>query len=103
LKQKKILFEQHIDYHPVKFERKVEVFERIMKWTKDPISFVRGYFFDINFEDITREDISEWICWGFFGTDCPEKLENERDKMLLKYMIDKMSEMCDRKFPDRIS
>jgi pimeloyl-ACP methyl ester carboxylesterase len=103
IETKKILFEQHIDYHPVKFERKVEVFERIMKWTKDPISFVRGYFFDINFEDITREDISEWICWGFFGTDCPEKLENERDKMFLTHMIDKMREMCDRKFPDRIS
>ena len=102
IETKKILFERHID-HPVKFERRVEVFRRIMKWTKDPIALVRGCFFNINFEDITHQDISEWMCWGLYGTDCPEKLENERDKMLLTYAIDKMSEMCgNRKFPNRV-
>ena len=93
---KKISFEQHIT-HPVSLERKLQVFDRILRWTKDPEKFVRGFFFDIKIEDITYEDIAEWLCWAFFDKEHPDK----DDKLILNYMIDKISQLCNRQFPHR--
>lgn len=99
IETKKILFEQHIA-HPVILERKIKVFQNIIKYTKDPIAFVRGWFYNIDFENITYEDVSEWLSWGFFENKYPDTLENA-DKLFLTYMVDNIGKLCNRKFPKR--
>lgn len=97
---KKQMFEQHIT-HPVGLERKKQVFQQIMKHTKDPISFVRGWFYNIDFENITYEDISEWLSWAFFENKYPDTLENE-DRLFLTHMVDNIGKLCNKRFPKRI-
>lgn len=100
IETKKITFAHHIT-HPVSMERKIQVFDRIIRWTKDPDKFVRALFFDMKIEDITYEDIAEWLCWAFFEKDCPDKLDND-DKLFLNYMIGKIIQICgNRQFPSR--
>lgn len=98
IETKKILFEQHFS-HPVTSERKIKVFQQILKYTKDPIAFVRGWFHNIELEKITREDISCWLSWGFFES----QYQTDTDNKFLYYMVDSISHLCETNFPNRVN
>ncbi len=48
-------------------DKREELFDRIMSAEQhDPISFIRGWFFDADLETISRYDTLDFLCWSVF-------------------------------------
>jgi len=62
-----------------------QMMENIMSG-EGPIAFIRGWFFDEKFEDITRYDICDWITWSMFEGRKQEHLVEEEIRQLQRYL-----------------
>mmetsp|Transcript_53213 Transcript_53213/g.128905 ORF Transcript_53213/g.128905 Transcript_53213/m.128905 type:complete len:228 (-) Transcript_53213:83-766(-) len=62
--------------------------------------FARGWFFDVEFEKITREDCDRWLAWGMWGLTL-EQLTDE-DKQEMEGLVTMLEAKCGgHKFPPR--
>jgi len=87
-------------------ERRRSLWELCLRWSPNPRLWIQGWFYNIEqFERITREDILDFIAWGYWG--CPSIGLEERDKAMLVQMISELELACSTsaapsyKFPDR--
>ena len=54
----------------------------------DPISFVSGWFFDEDIDNITRYDIFDFVCWSMFDGRNQEHLTLEEERELEEFIDD---------------
>ncbi len=62
------------------------IMEQIM--SDNPITFIRGWFFDEELEDITRYDCYDFITWSMFEGRNQEHLVQEEVKQLQRFLDD---------------
>jgi len=59
-------------------EERRRLWDRVVECEKDdPISFLRGWFFDVPLEQISRYDVFDFVCWSLFDGRNPEHLTLE--------------------------
>ena len=92
--------------HKLGAERRRTLWELCLRWSPNPRLWIQGWFYNIEeFERITREDILDFIAWGYWG--CPSSGLPPRDKPMLVQMIAELEQACSTsaaptyKFPDR--
>uniref|UniRef100_A0A7R9U1V0 AB hydrolase-1 domain-containing protein n=1 Tax=Pinguiococcus pyrenoidosus TaxID=172671 RepID=A0A7R9U1V0_9STRA len=44
-----------------------DAWDLALQESPDVKQFISGWFYDTTFEDITKEDITEFLCWGVYG------------------------------------
>lgn len=72
----------------LELEERAELWAKMMKSEmKDPVAFLRGWFFDEKLENITKFDLVDFIAWSMF--------EGRHQEHLTHTEVDQLNEMVD--------
>ena len=72
--------------------RRALLWRRCLTWSGDAREWLRGWFFDSEFEHISRADAKAWIAWAFWGTT-PEQVPAQEQPQLL-HMLQELEHQC---------
>lgn len=70
----------------------MELRERQLLWNRmvatddSPLEFVRGWFFDVSLEQISRYDVRDFLCWSMFEGRNQEHLTGEETRQLQGFL-----------------
>lgn len=65
---------------------RLQLWERCLKWVgTSPQKFASGWFFDVDFDRITRDDCDRWMAWGLWGL----RLEHLSEEVRIRTSDDK--------------